>query len=355
VLGGNIGQAAEVVMTDAKSSAPLRALLERRSNAAFVGDLHASLCAEGITPPLATDALCQVINAPSVAIRQGQKDPRRTDVLQAVATYDGNGGVGRMILIVRATIVATKPPVVEGAVVELLPLDWGVLEDQCELAVQFESWWRTYGLRPTSHMQPYEDAPVSCAWLGNLDARTYRDVPNGWESRVVALGAILGMRVHVAHSPHEATAQALHERADFAIVVNGTHGWEGVRSRFQDDDKNLLECGSPGTDFESLLGSTRQITIPYVLDCINPALAEPREILSGETIYHRKISPQPRTHDRFDAGSPVPCQHGAESFKRWSGDKAVKGMQRLYSNFEPKMLYHCEKFPGCGVYAVKRF
>jgi hypothetical protein len=353
-LGGRTGRVIDVIMADARSSAPLRVLLERRSDIGFIEDLHTSLCTEGIAAPLATDALCQVINTPSVAIRRGQRDPRRTDVLQAVAVDDrSDDGVGRMVLVVRATIIAAKPPTVEGATVDLLPVDWELLDDQCELAGQFESWWRTYELRPTSLMQPHEDAPGSCAWLGNPDGRTYREVPNGWESSVTALGAILGMRMHIAHSPREAAAQALHERADFAIVVNGTSGWESVRKNFQDHDKELLECGSPGTDFRSLLGAARQVMIPYVLGCINPTLPAAHELLPGETIYHRKVPPQPRTFDRFDTGSSIPCQHGAEGFVRWSGDKAVKGMQRRYSNFEARMLYHCSKFPTCGVYAAK--
>jgi hypothetical protein len=354
ILGERDGEVIGVVMAATKSPALLRVLLERRSDVNFIADLHASLRADGIAERVATDALYRVINSPSVAIRMGQRDPRRTAVLQAVAVDDSDdSGVGRMVLVVRATVVASKPPEVEDATVELLPVDWDVPDDQGELARHFASWWQVYRQRPDDHNQPYEDAPRSCAWLGHPDGRNYREVPNGWESDIKALGAILGMAIHIGRSPQQAAAQSLAQKSHFAILINGTPGWDRLRDEFEEQGKDLLECGSPGTEFTSLLAAARQTLISHVLDCINPGLPALRELAPGETIYHRKISPQPRTFDRFDAGSPVPCQHGAEGFVRWSGDKAVKGMLRRYSNFEAKMLHHCPKFPACGVYAVK--
>jgi hypothetical protein len=56
--------------------------------------------------------------------------------------------------------------------------------------------------------------------------------------------------------------------------------------------------------------------------------------------------------DLFDEGSVKPCLHGASSFVSWGGDKASKGMDRRYTNFEPSMLRHCKRFPNCNVYAV---
>jgi hypothetical protein len=272
--------------------------------------------------------------------------------LQAVAANDADG-LGRIVLVLTATVKSSKPPEIDNAAVEILPIDWESIDDRCALALQLEKWWRDYELRPGDFDQPYEDAPRSVGWFGSPDSRTYRDVPNGWESQIRALAAILGMRIHLSNSPHEAAAQSVHERVDFAVALNGTHGWDVVRSHFDSLEKDLLDCGSPGSDFDSLLAAARRVLIPYVMDCIEPDPLPPCELTPGVAVYHRKISPQPRNYDRFDAGSPSPCIHGADSFERWSGDKAVKGMQRIYSNFDPKMLYHCSKFPRCGVYAVK--
>jgi hypothetical protein len=76
------------------------------------------------------------------------------------------------------------------------------------------------------------------------------------------------------------------------------------------------------------------------------------ELKPGEVVYHRKIADS-RKFDHFDAGSAAPCKHGAASFTSWSGDKATKGMQRRYPNFEPSMLMHCKHFPNCGMYSVR--
>jgi hypothetical protein len=94
----------------------------------------------------------------------------------------------------------------------------------------------------------------------------------------------------------------------------------------------------------------RGFLVPAVLVDSEVSVPQLRELTSGDVVYHRKISPQPPGWDRFDGGSQKPCKHGPDAFVSWSGDKCVKGMRRIYSNFDKGMLYHCS---SCGMYCVR--
>lgn len=343
--------AVATVLSEASTTAPARRLLERRSSTKFIDNLYDELRACGLDNGESLSILFDVLNRPTLSVRKAEGDKGSINVLQAVALDAPGSAVVRGIASVSVTILRSKPPEVAEAHCEVLPVDWQSSNaDKVALVVLVEGWQQQYDVRPIDRRP--SNAPKNWAWLGDPRAKAYRMVPVDWEQRLRRVGTILGMATLVAKTPSEAAAQSLHDAAAFGLLMKGTGNWDKVRQNFNRAEHDILDIGDVGTEFAKLLDSTRCILLDYVMECSIPRVPAARVLVAGDIIYHRKISPQPRTFDRFDTGSMQPCLHGAE-YVTWSGDKAIKGMERRYSNFQRKMLFHCPKHPGCGMYMVR--
>jgi len=157
--------------------------------------------------------------------------------------------------------------------------------------------------------------------------------------------------VEIVSSPSELRAKSLMEGADLVLIVNGIemNRWSDVV-----DLGGSEIVGSPGTPFDELLDAARSAVVRA---CNRAARAadgfEPRSLGKGERVYHRKIGSGGNA-DVFDEGRTDPCPHGASGFKKFSkAPKALKGMQRRYLNVTDQSLYHCGKYPNCGMYMVE--
>jgi hypothetical protein len=163
------------------------------------------------------------------------------------------------------------------------------------------------------------------------------------------------MTTLLASRPAAAAAATVHERTDVAVVVGGAAGWEQPLARLRSAGVAVLEVGQPGSPGIELLRDARTVLVGHALDLARPTGHPARALEPGEAVYHRKVGDSGGNYDRFHEGSPTPCSHGAASYRRFAGaDKAVKGMQRRYTNFSASMLYHCSKYPNCGVYCARR-
>ncbi len=340
------------VLAETRSPAPLRQMLEKRSDTAFFGDLHKSLVDDGLTAVAATHALAAVTNWPVLSVLRSLTELRRTELLQAVIVEPTGEDPGQLV-VVTATLEPSKPPKTEKAAATVLPVDLKDESDWVAVAVQVEEWWLSYG--PKSVTIPPAGAPRTFGLLGDPATSGYRNVPGGWTSRITAMAAVLGMTTFVAPTPAHAKAQSLHQRLDVAFMVNGAVGWAEQCERLTAAGKKVLKGGQPGTSFNELLMAARDTLVPFAFAAARPIAHAPRELLPGQCVYHRKIANSGGAYDSFGEGSTSPCKHGAGAFVRFSGtDKALKGMQRIYTNFEGSMLYHCRKFPNCGMYCASR-
>lgn len=339
------------VLTDSRSTSPLRQLLERGSSTTYLTDLHQVLVAEGLAGPIATHTLTEVINGPSLSLNVRREGHRCTDVLQAVLLQTTPGEF--LLAVVSATVSSAKPPAVERSAASVMAVDPDA--DAAEVAALAEGWWSEYGLRsPTP--PPSSGTPTRFGWLGDpMTSGGYQAVPAAWTARVKAMAAVLGMASLEARTPAQARAQSLHERLDVAFLVRGAGGWADLHERLEAAAVTVLTGGVPGTRFEDLLTTARGLVVRHALDSTRPTTRGPRELHPGESVFHKKVGNSGGSYDHFDDGSPTPCVHGADAFIRFSGaDKALKGMQRIYADFDKSMLYHCNRFPNCGMYGAIR-
>jgi hypothetical protein len=342
------GGATTLLRQDSRSGM-LRSLTERRTDFGFLDGLVSALSAEGFTAAEAWDALAVAVNNPAVALRRSRAHGG-SDLLQATAVERAGEPRQRSLLVLTAAVTADKPPNVRDAAVRLLHRDWADREALAAVAEQLEIWRREYRFIPGLHSEHLEH---TWAWLGDPAMCGYQAIPPNWEEEVRFLGAVFGLRTLVARSPGDAKGQNLEQRIHLGVHLNGARGaWQRlpdeVLARWAVD-----RLGQPGSTFAELLGEVRQLLVEDLLLRLNETRHAPRALKPGEVVYHRKVSPQPSGYDRFDEGRPDPCGHGADSFRRWNGEKSRKGMARLYTNFAPNMLYHCSHYPNCGVYCVR--
>ncbi|MFC5827977.1 hypothetical protein [Nonomuraea insulae] len=340
------------VFADNKTASPLRRRLESRSDRSFLCPMHATLCGAGLSAGIAAGCLAMVVNAPTLALTrallQGNTEILHGVIVREAGSRDGNG----LLVEMRTTVGSVKPPGVVAASIDVTPVDVDALEDQCFLVEHLEGLWREFRVREVT--LPPAHTPRKLVWLGDPTACGYREVPADWEARVRVVGSVLGMRVLIAKTPQEASSQTLHERADVTVRLRGGRPWEGVEQRIEELGQDVLPVGVVGSSFPELLRSARELLLPCVLEVEGSSAARP--LVPGEIVYHRKIHGGGR-FDRFDNGSSKPCPHGENSFITWNAaDKAAKGMARRYTNFYDRdvQLLHCEKYPNCGVYAVRR-
>jgi len=345
--------ASELVASEMKSRAPLRASLQKRSGFEFADRIAATLVSDGIDVELAASATADLVATPHLAVSHRLSGAEETQIVQAVTIKHGT--VGTAVLMLRAQIVpgqALAPPEVANVAAEVFLLstdDRGVItaaeiENVCERLeqIQQELGLRRIDRRPT-------DAPQSWTVVGNPSHRL-SDTPSNWKTRVESLGTVLAMKSNFAASPADLASKSK-QLAEVVVVLEDGNDWEPLKEQRVGADLPTISIELRG-GFDQMITDVRREIVGYVRLAIDPPAPQKRELRLGEIVYHRKIQPQPRKYDRFDAGSATGCSH--EGIDPWrNADKAVKGMHRIYSNFEPSMLYHCSRYPNCNVYVVK--
>jgi hypothetical protein len=348
VLTGLDGGISAVLKQECRNGA-IRLLAERRTDFTFLESMADALTADGFSEQESWDALASTINNPAVVVRRSRADGR-LDVLQATAVDQTIRQCRRSLIVLTAVVTRNKPPEVCMPHVQALPCNWDDPEELRLISERLEGWRRDYSFG--SGGKQLEQLDYTWVWLGDPTGG-YRSVPTNWEERVRAVGAVLGLHTLIARSPADAKAQTLEQRIHLGVMLNGVRGaWD----RLSDDVLGRWtseRLGQPGEQFSELLTAVRSLLIEDLLMRISERVAKSRMVGPGEVVYHRKVSPQPKGYDRFDEGRTEPCSHGAESFQRWNGDKSRKGMARIYSNFTPDMLYHCSRYPNCGVYSIR--
>lgn len=339
--------ASDLVLATSRSRAPLRALLQKRSDFAFLDQIAEEIISQGFATQLAGPVVDALVNQPSLAVRQNSGDA--TAVLHGVAVRCGE--LGTVVILLRARVSGQLPPEAELQEIETFQVDCDdegiVLEQEAEaVCARLEQLQRDLQLKRAMHRPA--DAPERWGILGAASHRVH-DLPPDWQSRVESLGTVLGMETYFASTVETARAQALHERLDVAIVLDDGQDWSRFRELREAEGLDTLDVAA-GSCFDDLIAGIRTSAVAYVREVLTPQRTGKTELRPGDTVYHRKISPQPRKYDRFS--EPVKsCSHG--DVVPWrSADKAVKGMQRIYSNFQPSMLHHCSRYPDCGVYVV---
>lgn len=345
----------DLVLAETKSRSPLRGLLEKRSDYSFIGHITDEMVAQGVDSSLVAGAVDVLINRPTLAVSSRRDRQSREqgvlDVVQGVAVCHDR--LGTAVLLVRGEIAEAKPPhaTYKGLDVFLVATDTSgvVLSDEMlTIAVHLEELQRELRLKRVDDRPA--DAPRRWGLLGATEHRLH-DVPADWQSQFESLGTILAMDTYFAPKPAEAVHQALHERLDVVVMFDDGQDWGDFRTKREAEGLDTIDV-SAGSCFGDLISQVRREIVSYVHQVLDPPKRAPAVLQPGDTYFHRKISPQPKTHDRFSEGSTVGCGHG--DMKRWpKADKAVKGMKRIYSNFDASMLYHCSKFPDCGVYIVR--
>lgn len=330
----------EFVLGGKASTSPLRKATQKRTNPAWLQQAFAALNDHGFASPIATAILEQVVNRPSAA-GQLRTSGGIIEICQAaLVTVPGS----TVYVELNATVTPGLPPEVAKMEVEAFLVETDV-DDLCTVTERLET--MRARLRLHDHVQ-HPDAPREVLLLGT-PTPGYLETPPDWEARLRTTAAVVGLRLSVVAAPRELKSQALTDRADLVVEITGRGDWRSSIERFDQLEKPVERIGSPGTTFQSLHNEFRRHVVAAMWAAASPSGTGPVELVPGQRIYHRKV-PGGRGFDRFDEGSDAPCPHGKDRFVTWSGDKALKGMARRYSNFR---LLHCDQYPNCGMYAVE--
>lgn len=335
---------------DRDSRVPLRHFLEKSSDFSFVQIVSSSLSAwalaEGLPAELGPELAELVIAAPSIAMSRMSTEVDRL-VRQAVVLGRSEGVPLDILVRLDSRISAQPniyasgrrtPPAVARTEVSTSFIDLEDRSGPVTLVSQLVGWRKEF-THPKDTV-----AGGSAVVLGDPSGLGVTGTPPEWRTRVTEVIEAFGFDAHL-----------------FASRFSGTVP-RNTRAIFRLDPYS-------GADPQAPLGlvvtdvDARGLTFDAVLDVIiaqlvlasdpsDPAVDPTfRALKPGERVFHRKQG-SGRSFDRFDAGSSAPCSHGVASFVRFSGDKSTKGFRRRYSNFADDMLYHCRKYPNCGMYAV---
>lgn len=325
------------------SPLPARKSLERGSDWSFVDTLLQSVDAVLQSPAESAGVVELLFDSPGVAI--GKRDGGRSEVLHAVLVETN---LGDSLAVLRMVVRNDKPPVIEEASIELDLVEWETEEHLAQLVELLAGWHDEYGVR---ELVPATHGPEAWLCLGYAPAY-FANVPRDWDRAMTRIGRVLGLKTYAAASPAEVKSQAILDQIDLAVSVVAAPGdWSAITGELEGRGVAVSPCHDPSHDATQLV---RQI-IGVLIRAISVAQADTdgkRELRPGEIVYHRKETPQPLEWDRFVEAKK--CAHSESAyFRPHTADKAVKGMERLYSNFRADMLEMCGRYPNCHVYRVK--
>lgn len=341
----------EGFIADASSNVPLRALLEKRSDFGFLDEVarrcdtffadltvsDPSGCAEAATAlVVAEPAVCMYFRTPGNDVR----------VVHAVCGRTGGDDATDILLVVRARIVPTHfgetgrtIAAIHDLEVKIDVVDCNQPADMLALAEQVADWSAEHSVSKPQDLRG--DGTVLL--LGDLTALCIGATPADWREQFERLVLSFGLNpvlvgqgskfsgsapsdtiLAVEFDPYGGTPPTLPARIVPVVVAPHTRTFASVKEHLCDLVLDAMERDDEAGDV-----------------VLRP----------GDRIFHRKIG-SGRHFDSFNEGSAKACKHGESAFEPWSGDKCVKGFQRMYSNFEPPMLRHCKHYPNCGMYAV---
>jgi hypothetical protein len=331
-----------------RADTPVLGSLTKESDLGFIDDLVESLTDQGISADLAQALVLTCLVSPSLTLLRKSNDSlevmqaivvqrddtraddlAKSDIAISIVGQVGYASIGRQGSRPKASMQTSS------AQVDLVDLDKP--GDVISLASEALNWFAAY---PASQLST-RDRHSRMVVLGNPRVGGHIDTPTTWRTDITSIARAFGLLL----------MQETHVEPDFQVPK------DSILVALLDPATNI----KPNPSVELLTFDPRSSSWQNILSEIVERLVfrpedEPestlvRELGSAERVYHRKIG-NSRHFDKFDEGSLMPCKHGAKSFVPWSGPKAIKGLARRYSNFEPQMIRHCRRYPNCGVYAV---
>ena len=327
------------------AQSPARIAVEARSDLSFVIETVVRLRDAGARHP--EGAALAVLTHPTVAARRNLPDGGSLIVQSVVFEREPDDFDLQVTAWLRAK--PGKPGSVAIENLQCQPVDLDDHSDRCLLVASVEGWSAEFPL-PATFKFP-EPLPLRpWAWLGDPSHVGLRDTPAHWRDLVKRTGAVHGVSPLVADTAQRARSWKLEDRIEHAILVRGTKWAADFPPATASKDIEVHQIGVLAGTFQQTLEELRALLLDEALAANAPASSS-RDLEPGEIVYHRKVGASSK-FDTFDAGSTEPCAHGADAFVGWTGDKAVKGMNRRYDNFTAEMLIHCGKFPNCGMYGV---
>lgn len=327
------------------SQAPARAAVEARSDLSFTQHIATAVAAE-CPPETAAGVALTVLTKPSLAVWRDLGGGERRIVQSVVLERLPDDF--ELQVVVDLVARAEKPGAVTVENVECRLVDLKDSEDACRLVEAVERMWGEFPMAAVKVPEPF---PLrDWAWLGDPSHAGVLDTPPDWKQQVERAGAVYGVKPLVVESAGQLRAWSVQDRVENAFVLNGAKWAASFPVGDADKDVEVTKLGVYGDTFAAVLGEVREALLREAL-AANAGTPPSRDLEPGEVVYHRKVG-NSRKFDRFDTGSSTPCAHGADQFKGWVGDKAVKGMARRYDNFTSDMLIHCDKYPNCGMYGV---
>ena len=336
----------QAFLDDRDAASPIRAAAQASSDLSQLADLEQKLVAAGFDADVAGPAVLELLLRPTVALARSAAEG--DDLLQAVVVSRDPAKIDtyledqdlRLWLRVRAT--GHRPPTIDVADFGFELFDTQEARGASDLFAELADWLCQF---PTP-LDPGKAPHGELVLLGNPVKAGLSMVPPDWSARMIQVAAALGMSFRGVVSHSEAVSFA-----DDAFIVSTDSDVARVAVRNGTPEETITRLTSMGKSFGELLSEIINLLLIHKVEPDDAASESSQALSDGERIYHRKIG-NSRKFDRFDAGSPTPCKHGSGGFVRFRGPKSTKGMERRYTNFTPEMLFHCGKFPNCGVYAV---
>lgn len=332
----------------------LREALEVRSDYAFVDGLvqeaAGALGAEGLDPAAAKAVIAEVLSAPSLAVSARSKD--HTKVIQAVIIRrDESAGRPVEVLVSVRADVRRRHHSAGGVAVCATVSDFAVscrildMEGDSEIGSLMTHYVEVVrGVGPNRAKRTF---PHTVLILGDLLDLATVEAPENWKDDVRLLVEAFDARV---------------------IFDKGTNIPKGLPRKLMrlftlDPYAGKLPKDEDGNEPEVVPVDARMQTYSQVFQQLAVSLSTfsampddgprtPRDLMPGETRYHRKVGDSRGGFDNFDDGSDTPiCSHDA-GYKRYhNSDQATKGFARRYLNFDSSWIYHCTG-RNCNVYAV---
>ena len=353
-LDGAVDELTSAISDADESFAPVRCWLQAKSDFDFANQVAATIASQlGVDDEIANAMAGQLILDPAVAFARSSAGHEvflqaivieRDFERQPVPIEDDVRLVLRASGIPKVQVAGQplQPPAITDVSVDVQLVDAGA--DRNLLLRELTDWAIEFAAGGPSERAGHTRSVVV---LGSPSNIALRDVPDNWREVLAHAADILGSSARI-----EAGNPRFNGRVDrsttYAIVVDPF-----VANLWAKEDREGIavdESIQRGMSFDDAFDAVMALLIPEQVD------EEPeskRTLAANDIFYHRKVGDSRGGHDNFSGPSNKPlCNHNA-GYVHFRGPKSRKGMARVYSNFDNKMLYHCDKFPNCGVYQVR--
>jgi hypothetical protein len=337
------------LMTIDPKMSPVAALLERRSDWSFIEAMLEEVGDFGLDEAAACQIVGTVLGHPSLVMATRVPSPVAHEVFAAVALEPAVEGLVNLVTVGLTVDRSVKPAEVTSYELSLDAVDLESPKGLAALASRVEQEQERLGVPRIGGRPPGEIGSIT--WIGNPAHAAVREVPPHWASLIRSAGIVHGIEVHVADTPKQFAAKNWAERTDAVCLPSGL---DMSRWGTPESQTDWISVGIPGSAFVEVLDALREMIISLRIAVRGDSRHERQDLAPGQRVYHRKIGGNDKPFDTFDDGSPDACIHGADGYRRWTkAPKALKGMQRRYNNIGPRNLFHCDKYPSCGVYMIE--